>query len=287
MKGLFPTLLLITLFTVFQFTPGTVASQSRVGSVPAWVLYETAERHFRNREFSLALEMYGEALSVQPVFPEAMAGMARVHRAAGDTTLSKRYFLRALGDAHHLIIPDQEYALRLELARLYELSGTEQDMRNRQEQLEAIVARDPIFSRTEDPQRRDAMVDLLYRNGLNRVLVLYRLDFPQSLEAHRRLGQLLLDARSPDDREQAVEHLLFAVVEIAGRAVEALIDIQFDFTFTSVENLLATASRHPDVLRYLENSRFLPVLRDLADALEAAPDNRGLQQAREIRRVLP
>lgn len=287
MKGLFPTLLSIILLTAYFLTPDITLSQSRAGSVPAWVLYETAERHFRNREFSLALDMYGEALSLQPVFPEAMAGMARVHRAAGDTTLSKRYFLRALDDAHHLIIPDQEYALRLELARLYELSGTEQDMRNRRIQLEAIVAQDPIFSRTEDTQRRDAMVDLLYRNGLNRVLVLYRLDFPQSLEAHRRLGQMLLDARSADDRERAVEHLLFVVVEIAGRAVEALIDIQFDFTFTSVEDLLSVASRHRDVSRYLENARFLPALRDLADALEAAPDDRGLQQAREIRRVLP
>lgn len=260
------------------FTP-SVGAEER----PAWVLFQVAERYFRERDFARAMEMYGEALARQPVYPEAMVGMARVHRAAGDLALARRYYTGALEQAHHLLVPDEEFAIRLELARLFSVSGTREDLARRREQLELVVARDPVFSRRENELHRDAMRDLLYRNGLDRVLVLYRLNFPQSQEAHRRLGELLLESGRQEDHDLAVEHFLFAVVEIAGRAVNALIDIQFDFEFTTVRNLLETARDHPDVGRYLDRVDFESALVGLADALDLASDPAGSARAEEIR----
>lgn len=280
------TVAVLLLFISFVTGTETAFSQQRSDGRPAWVLHQIAERHYRAREFAQALEMYGEALVVHPVYPEAMVGMARVHRAAGDTTLAERYYRQALADSHHLVIPDEEFAIRLELAELYSLSGPERDERLRREQLQTVVDRDPIFSRREEPNRRDAMEDLLYRSGLDRVLVLYRLEFPQALEAHHRLGVLLSDSNDPEDRRLAVEHFLFAAVEIAGRAVRALIEIQFDFEFTTIENLLATADAYPEVAAYLESAGFRRILLALADALDAAPDERGSARAEAIRSAL-
>ncbi len=223
---------------------------------------------------------------MQPVYPEAMVGMARVHRASGDTTLARRYYRQALESAHQLVIPDEEFSIRLELAELYALSGTTEDMRLRRKELEIVVNRDPVFSGREDDRLREAMVDLLYGNGLNRVLVLYRLDFPQAREAHRRMGEMLLQSDRSQDHLDAVEHLLFAAVEVAGRAVRALIDIQFNYEFTTVERLIADAAEHPDVARYLEQADLRGILHSLADALEQSPRENGAARAAEIRRAL-
>lgn len=279
----------VLVFTSFLAPVGVDAQTVRQGqsrSEPAWVLYQKAERHFRNREFSQALELFGDALALQPVFPEAMVGMARVYRAAGDTTLAVRYFHEALSDAQHMIIPDDQFAVRLELADLYALSHRPQDREARREQLQHVVDLDPIFSRVSFPEQRDAMRELLYGGGLDRVLVLYRLSFPQALDAHRQLGLIRLERGPERDYDAAVEHLLFATVEIAGRAVRALIDIQYDYEFTTVTELLERSREYPEVDRYLRNAEFRSVLLDLAEALEGAADDRGSLRAAEIRRAV-
>lgn len=277
-------LLIPLLFLLVCEVPLT--AQQRTAEKPAWVLYQVAERHFRQREFARALEMYGEALAVQPLFPEAMVGMARVHRAAGDITLARRYYLGALEAAVHMTIPDEEYAVRLELARLLALSGTDDHRRLQREQLENVVARDPVFSRTENSLHRDAMRELLYRSGLDRVLVLYRLDFPQAREAHHRMGELLLESRDPADVDLAIEHFLFAVVESAGRAINTIIEIHFDFEFSTMEEFLAMAEQYPEVRQYLRTVDFFEALSGLADALEKSDHPAAPDRAAELRRVL-
>lgn len=249
------------------------------------MLYHLAERHFREREFARALEMYGEALAAQPVFPEAMVGMARVHRAAGDLTLARRYYRAALDASSQMSIPDEEYAIRLELARLFALSGAAADLQLQREELQRVVDRDPVFSRSDNELHRDAMLDLLYRSGLDRVLVLYRLDFPQAREAHQRMGELLLASGTREEIDLAVEHFLFAVVESAGRAVNAVIDIRYDFEFSTVENLLILTQEYPDIHRYLREVDFFSALGGLADALEQSTREAGPARAAEIRGI--
>jgi tetratricopeptide (TPR) repeat protein len=285
MKVLVAILLLASSLSLTAGHAQTVR-QDQSRSDPSWVLYQKAERHFRHREFSRALELFGDALALQPIFPEAMVGMARVYRAAGDTTLAIRYYREALDDARHMIIPDEQFAVRLELAQLYALSHRAQDQVARREQLDRVVAMDPIFSRESFPEQRDAMRNLLYRGGLDRVLVLYRLSFPQALDAHRQLGLIHLEAGSEDAHDIAVEHLLFAAVEIAGRAVRALIDIRYDYEFTSVAELLERSREHPEVDEYLQNADFRGVLLDLAEALEGSGNNNGVTRAAEIRSAI-
>ena len=251
---------------------------------PAWVYYERAEEASRfdspERDYAEALRLYSQALTVQPVYPEAYVGMARVYRAEGDTTLAERYYRTALDQADALQIPDEEYALQLELAEMLEQVGRDREFRNA---LQRVINHDPVFAGEGNNGQRRAMRERLYESGLNRVLVLYRLDFPQALQAHREYADYLLQQDSAEQTDLAVEHLLFSVVEIAGRAVDAIIDREFDYQFTSVSDMLLTAQRYPEVQRYLEEMDFLGLVLRLAQALDEATPDGAAQAAAGIR----
>lgn len=251
---------------------------------PAWVYFERAEDAARpgpERDYAEAIRLYSRALSAQTVYPEAYIGMARVYAAEGDTALARRYYQRALEQSESLEIPDEEFELRLELARLLEQEGADRQYRNA---LRRIVNQDPVFNGETEGNQRRAMRERLFESGLNRVLILYRLDFPQALEAHRELADYLLEEPTPERREDAVEHLLFSVVEIAGRAVNAIIEHEFDYQFTTIADLILTAQRYPDVRRYLQEMSFIELLLKLAAALDEAPPDGAQRAAAEIRR---
>lgn len=246
------------------------------GTPPAWVFFEQAEEASRvdnpNRDYAEALRLYARALELRPVYPEAYAGLARVYYREGDLTLARRYYELALEQASSLDIPDEEYALQLELAAMLEQSGQSRDVRDI---LLRVINRDPVFSEDDGGGQRRAMRAQLYDEGLNRVLVLYRLDFPQALEAHREYARYLLEQESSDETNRAIEHLLFAVVEIGGRAVEAIIDREFDYQFTTIADLLLTARRYPEVQRYLDETDFVSLLLQLAAALDGSTPDDG------------
>jgi tetratricopeptide (TPR) repeat protein len=250
---------------------------------PAWIYYEQAEdaaRRGPNRDYADAIRLYSRALAAQPVYPEAYIGMARVYAAEGDTALARRYYQQALEQSGSLEIPDEAFELRLELARLLEQEGDDQEYRNA---LRRIVNEDPVFNSDSDGTQRRAMRELLFESGLNRVLILYRLDFPQSLEAHRELADYLLQDPNHQRREEAVEHLLFSVVEIAGRAVDAIIDHEFDYQFTTIADLILTAQRYPDVRQYLQQMGFIELLLKLAAALDGSTTDGSQMAAAGIR----
>lgn len=245
------------------FVP-TVASQSSVQTrEPGWVTFLRAEREFRDRNLGRALQLYGEALQAQPVFPEAELGIARVYRAEGAVDLAERFYRQAIDRADALDVPESEYAIRLELAELLTDLGRSDEARV---ELEAIVARDAIFAQRNPAWQRSAMRELLRDRGLDRVLVLYRVDFPPALAAHRELARYYLGPGN--DTERALDHALFAVVQIVGRTVEVLLTREIGFQFSTVESFIATAARHEDIAAHLRRIDLAGALRTLAEALE-------------------
>jgi tetratricopeptide (TPR) repeat protein len=267
MRTLPPPVAALVALILFLGLPSDAPSQEG-SAVPAWISFERAEEASREgpgRDYAEALRLYSQALAAQPLYPEAHAGIARIYRTEGDITMARRHYERALEQSQALQIPDEEYALRIELAEMHLQTGATEAYRNA---LQRVINRDPVFAGIDGSRQREAMRDRLLDSGLNRVLTLYRLDFPQSLEAHRHYADYLLQQGSKEDTAVAVEHLLFAVVEIAGRAVDAIIDREFDYQFTSIADLLLTARRFPEVQRYLDESDFLGLLLQLAAALD-------------------
>lgn len=252
---------------------------------PPWVSYQLGNRELQQRNHARALEHFSEALAGQPLFPEALAGIARTHQAAGDVALAREYFLAALEYAPSLAVRDDEHRIRLELVDLLEFSHRREDEALLREQLLAIIDGDPVFNRRDAvPHQRDQMYELLLESGLDRVLVLYRLDYPQAAAGHWRYGAALLEENDEDLRSRAVEHLLFAVVETAGRGIAAIIEESFQFQFTTMEQFFSVLPDYPHVEAYVQEARLPLMLRQLARALEGSGDPRGADAARAIAR---
>ena len=268
------------LFFLFPQAPPTAAgsASSRIASaerLPAWVLYELARSEMADRNFGVALQRFGEALAEQPIFPEARAGMAAVFAAEGDYLLAERYYRQSISQARQLNVPDQEVLIRHELATLLRRQGRTADYRR---ELEAVVQRDPVFTGTHNDWQRRAMYDLLLDRGLDRVLVLYRLSHPEVTGAHLELGRWDLDQGD----ERAVEHLLFATVELVSRTVSAVINRRYNFQFTSLSELFAVVESVPNARSFVQDERLTDLLLDLADALRTLSDRRGALRAAEI-----
>jgi tetratricopeptide (TPR) repeat protein len=255
-------------------------------NLPPWVALQVGEDELRDRNFAIALEYFSDALARQPLFPEALLGIAQVHEAAGDFSLARQYYVAALAQADALVVRDDITRLQLRLVDLLSLSDDPVDDALKMEQLHEIVRRDDIFSRRDNrPHQRDQMRRVLYEGGLNRVIVLYRLNEPQSTSGHRRLGNILRNSLAEEDRDAAVDHLLFAVVEVVGRAVTAMLEETFDYQFDTVENLLMQSREVPAVHRYLLDMELPQMLRELQSALEVAPHERSSTVASEIARI--
>ncbi len=276
------TLLLIALIPIpasFGQTSEGVEEERRYDR--AWLELEAAARDVREGDYSAALRRYARALELRPRYPEAFVGMARIYRMQSDILLAERYYREAIASSGQLEIPDEIYAIRMELATMYDETRINSDGdRKYQNQLLTIIEDDPTFSLNEPPEQREMMVRTLLESGLNRVIVLYRLDFPQALEAHRRYATYLLQEGPPSRRTDAVDHLLFATVEVAGRAVNAIIRREYDFEFTTLHNLYETARRYPAVVAYLRNEEFIILLEQLRYALTLHP--RGQRAVREL-----
>ncbi len=269
----------------FQFLfaltiPSIIAAQA---GTPAWILFQKAEEQFRNREYGKALELYGEALAEQPTLPEAQVGMARIYRAEADFVLAERFYLLAIDHSSQLVVPEDVYALRIELADMYQLSGRAEQHQRFREPLDAIVADDPVFSLPENRWQRDAMFNLLFSRGFDRVLVLYRLNFPQSIEAHRRLGMLEL---AEGNYDAAIEHILFAAIEEGGRIVDAAIHRKYDYQFSGLDGLFAVAAEFPEIADFIDQAGFITTLGLLVQALDQSDRPDSSLRAAQIRSSL-
>jgi hypothetical protein len=207
--------------------------------------------------------------------------MARIYRLEGDIDLAERYYRLALEQEGAFVIPDEAHLLRIELAHMYRQNGRDTEYRN---MILRVIREDPIFSEGAQNGRRAAMRERLYEDGLNRVLVLYRLDFPQALEAHRSYASYLSRQSDTESQNEAVEHLMFAVVEIAGRAINAIIERESDYQFTTVSDMLLTAQRYANIREYLNDMDFLTLLLQLSAQLERTDREAGADVAADIRR---
>ena len=273
------TLVFASVFLVIGLFSPLVAQES----VPFWVLYDRAVRRLQpgpDQDLSLALQYFSEALERNPIYPEAYAGVARVYLAEGDILLAERYYERALAQIGSLDVPDDEYTIRMEIASLYRDAGDEERYRA---QLLRIAQRDPVFS-VIGPGQRTSMRERLLEGGINRVLVLYRLSFPQAGLAHFALARLPIDRGDDLVPSETIDHALFAVVQTASEAIDAVIAREPGYQFTSVADLVLTAARYPAVAEYLAEHQFTERVITLSTAVERSDLPGGKKLAELIRR---
>ncbi len=234
---------------------------------PAWIIYEEGVHHLRNRDYGEAMQAFRRAIRVRGgAFPEAEAGIGRVFAAENQIELAARQFRRALDQEGFFYVPAQEYLVRYELAELHRNRGVA-GRYDYQTALEAVVAEDPSFSDPENQSLRSAYRRTLENDGIDRLLVLYRLEENFARRAHHLLGEHYLASRN---FSTAADHLMYATLMVFSTAIEQVRRGDPGYQFETLSGFLNRLKREQAVRAYLSEAAAYRILYHLGTALYGA-----------------
>jgi hypothetical protein len=189
-------------------------------------------------EFSIALDQYARAYAGRAYLETPGFEREILYKMANLRRLRREYILP--GDEK----PD--LAARPGMIRIYE----------------EILKADALWSR--ESFNRSNMLKSLESNGADRFLLLFRHNESAMEEAHRTLG---LYYYSAGRHGRAAEHLLFAFLIQNSVIIDALIQSQYDYSFTGLAALAKDTAGRRDLLAYEETVEYYRTLYYLANSL--------------------
>ncbi|HUX13784.1 MAG TPA: hypothetical protein VMW87_12205 [Spirochaetia bacterium] len=232
-------------------------------NTPSWVYYQEGQKLFDEGEFGKALVSYRRALETQPEkkFPEAEMGIGMVFAREGETKLAVDHLSRAIAQRQLFYIPQDYYTALYELAGIYKL---QQNYRDYENMLVSIVEDDERFSNPDLAMSRPAYRNTLEQDGLDKLVLLYRLPDDFSLTAHLDLGIFYVSTGKYSD---AADNLLFSTLKIISEAISAYLQIEPDFEFSTMNDFLNRARGIPEIENYLTTRQLYQSLYFLAAAI--------------------
>lgn len=231
---------------------------------PPWLLLDLGKRAYRQKDFGQALDYFRTAIDRGGTTPEAEMWIGRVFEEEGELDLAETQYQRALSDASQFQIPGEATTIRYDLARIY--NNTNQYGKY-EVMLKKIVALDKEYSDHQESFTRQSMVRVLKTDGLNKLLVLYRLHNKETLQAHSELGELYYKTGRYSD---AIMNLTFSVITIFTVAIDAYKSADPTYDFSTLDNLFLMASKDSRINDYLASTHIFRTLYYLASSLYAA-----------------
>ena len=223
---------------------------------PAWLVTERGGRFLSSGEFGLAIRSYRLALELAPNDAAALYGLGRAYKAIGDLAVAEDYLERALVYRESFAVPGTELLVRYERADIHRIR---RDFSRYEEELFTIVAEDPI----PDEALPDSVQRVLSDQGLDRLLVLYRLAESGSTRARGALAELLVGLGRYNT---AAEHASVAVLQTMTTLIDAVRRRDPTYEFVTVVDLVARGRHYPEVVAYLERTSLFHDLYFLAAA---------------------
>jgi tetratricopeptide (TPR) repeat protein len=246
----------------------TYHSGAQEAVTPPWVLYEQGTEQLSTGRYGEALRSFRAAASARHPFPEADFGIGRIFQAEGAYDLALRHYNVALQHAHVLEVPDTAFLIRYQKAEVLRLSG---DQEGFESMLRGIALSEPGFAEASLADRREAYLSVLRSQGLDRLLVLYRMNDGFSHRAHRDLGVHLVDTGRCRD---ALMHLTFAVMKGLSTLAAEVGREEFDYTYSTAASLIAQSLERRHLTSYIDREELFRSLFYLALALECdSPDS--------------
>ena len=257
--------------------------------LPPWLILEYGKKAFEEREYGVALRYAREAIEKTAHFyPEAEILIGDVFEAEGNIELAIEQYEKALNNdnAKQLYIQDEKYEVYYKLAEIYyqkyqQESGTGNKERYRGI-LEKILEDDNEYNETMESNLKTALVRTLKQSGLDRLVILYRLNSHFSLEAHSRLGKLNLD---DGEYDQAALHFIFVVLSIISKAIEELKFHDPEYEFERSEAFFEACTRYELIQNYFENSNLFNNMVSLGDAILGSNDEANEEYAEVTSRI--
>jgi tetratricopeptide (TPR) repeat protein len=206
-------------------------------------------------------------------FPDADYWIGEAYRLEGEYGIALRQYERAWEQRALLETPGFDLEILYKIADIHRLR---QDYAAMEERLLEILTRDSLWQEDTSSFIRTAMMRTLENEGVGRFLTLYRYNNQGVERAHRLLG-LYYHALGRHNR--GVEHLLFAFLIQNSVMIEEIIRTEFDFTFGSLETLMAATLRRNALKAYMEDVEYYKTIYYLGTSLSGSG---RLQPAREL-----
>jgi len=220
-----------------------------------------------------------EELDRQKIYPEAEYWLGEVYRAEGELSLAFRQYERAFKNRALLENPEFDTEILYKMTDIHRLRREYQEMERRaNEIIEGLgpsgLPRDELWANNSS-NARAAMARVLENDGVNRFLTLYRYNNTVTEKAHRLLGFFFF---SSNRYSLAAEHLMFAFLIQNTVLIDEAIRNRFDFTFTSLDELMDFAQSKPALASYLEETDYFRTIYCLASSLYASSKNRPARE---------
>jgi len=242
-------------------------------------LYYRVPKNTMNNSVSRALNELDRLKS----YPEAEYWLGETYRAEGETGLALRQYEKAWSERSLLETPGFEIEILYKITEMHRIRGNYQEMERRaNEIIEGPgvngLPRDSLWAGSfqgSSNQIRAAMTRILEYEGINRFLTLYRNNNTDTEKAHRLLGFFYY---SSSRYTQAMEHLMFAFLIQNSLLIEEVIRRDYDYSFSTLENLMAVVQRRPELAAFMEETEYYRTVYYFATALYASGKSRPAAQ---------
>jgi tetratricopeptide (TPR) repeat protein len=222
-------------------------------------LYYRVGREAMGNSATRALEYLDRLKS----YPEADYWIGETYRMTGENEIALRQFGEALANSAQMENPGFAVEIRYKIAAIERLRLHYNEM---ERQLFAILEKDTLWTRDDGGFVREAMNRTIESSGINRFLGMYRYKNDETCRAHRILGEYFyLSGR----HDKALPHLIFAFLIQTTTIIDEITAKQFDFSFTSLENLTLAIQRREEIKNYVKETDYNKTLYYLAAALYA------------------
>jgi tetratricopeptide (TPR) repeat protein len=199
-------------------------------------------------------------------FPDAEYWIGEAYREEGEFGIALKQYEKAYEQRALLETPGFDLEILYKIAYIQRLR---RDYAAMEERLLEILKRDTLWAADTADRRsesfvRTAMMRTLENEGVSRFLTLYRYNNQDVERAHRLLG---LYYHALGRHERGVQHLLFAFLIQNSVLLEEIIKNQFDFSFTTLDELMAATPRRTVLLSYMEEVEYYKTLYYLGTSL--------------------
>lgn len=186
-------------------------------------------------------------------FPEALFLEGDIYSAEGEFELALEYYAKAWENSQYFDIPDEKYSL---LYRIADLADFMDDTEKKEQALLLVAAGDPVFAL---PGKETGMLlsmkkNLQQKNSLESFFLLYRHDKWFALKAYHDLAEYYFKVEG-GTMERAFTCSMLASTIIVTKLSNALYDREVEWRYTDFRNLLKTVSRHPEILKWMDENK--------------------------------
>jgi len=265
---------------------------SRVGPIsaetPTWLIFEKGVLEMDRGEYGNALHLFLQAQEQKRDYPEVEIAIGDIYKMQGEIKLAERQYLKAYGQKGAFEVPDDKYTALYRLVRLHK---EQQDYVKWEKILRDVLREDQDYFRDRYQRLYDTFLKVYLNSGIDRLLVLYRLESKHAIYAHGELGEHFnrsyVETGERTGKRQLAEsamvNYLFAIVALLTDVIDEIRFWEPGFRFNDLTSLFAHLAMRRNLQDYLGNTQIFKYLYYLAVASYAAGYD---ERAEEIWRVL-